>query len=530
MIMNTVETCSNAALKTLTEKCKTLTQFKQIHAQLIKCHLPDNPIAIGPLLSAAATSKDPSFFSYARSIFQNLRFRNTFMYNTMIRGYVQNDNQVFAVISYIDMLRFGLAANNYTFPPLIKACCLCSSIVNLKLVGCSIHGHVLQLGFEGDQFVGTSLIEFYSANFEIGSAQKVFDEMPVKDVVLWTSLIDGYGKNKDVENAQLLFDEMPERSVISWSVIMAAYSRISDFEKVVSLFKKMQELGIKPNESVLVTVLTACAHLGALAQGLWVHSYAKSCNLISNPILATALVDMYSKCGCPDLALSVFNSIYVKDTGAWNAIISGLAMNGKAKSSLELLNEMASLNIQPSAATFVAILTACTHTKLVKEGLELFEKMDRLYGVKPQIEHYACVVDLFARAGLLKEAMEFVEKKLGDVGELDANVWGALLGACRTYGNVKVGNRVWLKLVDMKVNDYGICVVSYNMYKEAGWKREAEEVRNMIAEFGRKKTPGCSVVEVNGVVKEFVSGDINHPQGLEIHKMLDSLFNVARLV
>ncbi|KAM0037197.1 putative tetratricopeptide-like helical domain superfamily [Helianthus debilis subsp. tardiflorus] len=525
MIKKTVTTYSPATIKTLSQKCKTLTQFKQLHAHLIKSHLHNNPIAIGPLLDVAATS----FFSYAQLIFQHLRFRNTFIYNTMIRGYLHNNSPVFAVLCYTEMLRFGFVANNYTFPPLIKAC-LCLNVANARLIGCSVHGHVLKLGFAGDRFVGSSLIEFYSTGFEVCSARKVFDEMPVKDVVVWTRLIDGYGKIGDVYNARMLFDEMPERTVISWSAIMAGYSRVSEFEEVVSLFATMQELGIEPNESVLVTVVTACAHLGALAQGLWVHSYAKRRNLDSNPILATALVDMYSKCGYPDLALSVFDTISVKDTGAWNAIISGLAMNGEALKSLELLNRMALVKIQPSEATFVAILAACTHTKLVKEGVELFDQMDRVYGVKPQFEHHACVVDLFARSGMLEEAVTFAEKKMGGFCEGDANVWGALLSACRSYGNVEIGNKVWRKLVDIKVVDYGVYVMCYNMFKEAGWKQEAEEVRNMILESGKKKTPGCSVIEVDGVVKEFVSGENGQPWSTEVCKMLVSLFNVARIV
>nr|GEZ99012.1 hypothetical protein [Tanacetum cinerariifolium] len=457
----------------------------------------------------------------------------------MIRGYVMNGEDILAVMCFREMLKFGFLANGYTFSPLIKAC-LGLGFVGLDRVGATVHGFVLKLGFGDDGFVGSGLIEFYAGNCEMGDARKVFDEMSVKDVVVWTSLIDGYGKNEDVESARMVFDEMPRKSVVSWSAMMAAYSRVGEFEEVVYLFETMQELGVRPNESVLVSVLTACGNIGALAQGLWVHSYAKRYHFDSNTILATALVDMYSKCGHPDLALSVFKSISVKDTGAWNAIISGLSMNGKAKTSLDLLTEMASVKIQPSAATFVAILTACTHANLVKEGVELFNQMDKRYGVKQQFEHYACVVDLFARAGMLEDAMEFVENKLGGVGKGDANVWGALLGdanvwgallgACRTYGKVEIGNKVWRKLAEMKVSDYGVCVVSYNMYKEASWKREAEEVRNMISELGLKKTPGCSAVEVDGVFREFVSGDKTHSLTQEIHKTLDSLLNVARLV
>ncbi|CAH2049370.1 unnamed protein product [Thlaspi arvense] len=177
----------------------------------------------------------------------------------------------------------------------------------------------------------------------------------------------------------------------------------------------MQELGVQPNASILVSVLTACAHLGALAQGLWIHSYAKRYNLESNPILATALVDMYSKCGCIDLALLVFQDIPNKDAGAWNAVISGLSLSGDARKLLTLFSKMVSDGIQPTETTFIALLTACTHSRLVDEGLNLFREMDSLYGVKPKLEHCACVVDLLARAGMLKEAEKFIEEEMGGI-------------------------------------------------------------------------------------------------------------------
>ncbi|KAA8523022.1 hypothetical protein F0562_009445 [Nyssa sinensis] len=339
-------------------------------------------------------------------------------------------------------------------------------------------------------------------------------------------MIDGYGKMGDVKNARKLFEDMPGRNAVSWSTIMAAYSRIGNFKEVLNLFRRMQEVGTKPNESVLVSVLTACAHLGALTQGLWIHSYAKRYNLDSNPILATALVDMYSKCSCVELAFSVFEGIPSKDAGAWNAIISGFAMNGDARKALELFNKMAIDGTRPTETTFVAVLTACTHAKLVEEGLTFFEQMDTLYGIEPKLEHHACVVDLLARAGKLDKAEQFIEEKMGGIEGGDANAWGALLGACRIYGNVEIGNRIWKKIASVGVADCGTHVLSYNIYREAGWEMEAKTVRRLISESGLKKKPGCSMIEVDGLVEEFLAGDLFHPQAPEICKMLDSLFNV----
>lgn len=514
-------------LTALARKCKNFNQLKQMHAHILRCHLTHNPYAIAPLLSVAATSDDVSFLSYASSIFANMNHRNTFMHNTMIRGFVQANSPVPAVLCYLEMLQNGIPVNNYTFPPLIKACIAldrCS-----KVIGRLVHAHVVKSGYCDDPFVVSGFIEFYSSSREVETARLLFDKIMTKDVVLWTAMIDGYGKMGDVQSARELFDEMPERNVISWSAMMAAYSRVSNFKEVVALFSEMQNMGIKPNESILVTVITACAHLGALMQGLWVHSYAKRFNLDSNPILATALVDMYSKCGCVDSALSVFEGIPCKDAGAWNAMISGVALNGDARKSIELFHQMAINGTQPTETTFVAVLTACTHAKMVQEGLQLFEEMSSIYGIKPRVEHYACIIDLLSRAGMVEEAENFIEEKMGGLAGSDVNVWGALLSACRIYKNVEIGNRVWKKLADMGVADCGTHVLSYNIYKEAGWDVEANRIRTMISEGGMKKKPGCSIIEISNVVEEFLAGDQSHPQAQEICKLLDSLVKMVNL-
>ncbi|GAV68343.1 PPR domain-containing protein/PPR_2 domain-containing protein/PPR_3 domain-containing protein [Cephalotus follicularis] len=450
------------------------------------------------------------------------------MYNSMIRGYMQTKLPKQSVLCYLHMLYYGLEANNYTFPPLIKACTIlvpCES----RLIGRLVHAHLVIFGFGDDPFVISALIEFYSLIHDMGTARKVFESSLNRDMVMWTAMVDGYGKMGDVTNARELFEKMPERNVISWSAIMAAYSRVSDFKEVLCLFRRMQEVGTTPNESVLVSVITACAHFVAIAQGIWVHSYAKRYNVESNPVLATALVDMYSKSGYIESALSVFEGIANKDAGAWNAMISGVAMNGDARKSLQLFDEMVKNGTQPTERTFVAVLTACTHARMVKEGLKLFEQMNSSYGVNPRLEHYACVVDLLGRSGKVEEAETFIEEKMGGVGGGDANVWGALLGSCRIYGNVEVGNRVWKKLTDMGVADCGTHILSYNIYKEAGWDVEAMRVRNKVTVGGMKKKPGCSVIEVDGVVEEFLASGFGHPQTQEIHKTLDSFSKMMNL-
>ncbi|ESW10302.1 hypothetical protein PHAVU_009G197700 [Phaseolus vulgaris] len=513
-------------LTSVAQKCNTLIKLKQLHAHILRCRYNDTPYALAPLLSVAAISNDASFFSYARSIFRHLRHRNTFMHNTMIRGYLQARLPLPAVSCYLSMLRNGIAVNNYTFPPLVKACI--ALLPSFKVVGRLVHGHVVKFGFRDDPYVLSAFIEFYSVSREVEHARVLFDKTTKKDVVLGTAMVDGYGKMGNVDKAREVFEQMPDRNAVSWSAMIAAYSRVSDFKEVLALFAEMQNEGTKPNESVLVSVLTACAHLGAFAQGLWVHSYAKRFQLDSNPILTTALVDMYSKCGSVESALSVFQSIVNKDAGAWNAMICGVALNGDAEKSLELFYQMAASGTKPNETTFVAVLTACTHAKMVQQGLWLFEEMSSSYGIAPKMEHYACVVDLLSRAGMVEEAEKFMEE-MGGLAASDANVWGALLNACRIHKNIHVGNRVWKKLLDMGIADCGTHVLTYNIYREAGWEAEAKKVRTRIEEIGMRKKPGCSIIEVDDEVEEFLAGDHSHPLAQEMCRLLDSILKMGTL-
>ncbi|XP_051131728.1 pentatricopeptide repeat-containing protein At5g66520-like [Andrographis paniculata] len=505
----------------LIPQCTTLNHLKQIHANLIKL-----PADLTALISFAAASGSPPLFSYAAVVFRSLRRRTTFQYNTVIAGYARTNQPERAVSCYKDMLQEGLIRNNYTFTPLVKACSILAA--DSPATGLSAHGHVLKLGFFRDLFIATALIDFYASNFDMSAAVELFDEMPAKDVVLWTAMINGYGKIGDAVNARKVFDEMPDRNVVSWSAIMAAYSQSDDFREVLCLYKRMEQFELKPNESIIVTALTACARLGALAQGLWIHSYAEKCRYTSNPILATALVDMYSKCGRIDLALLVFEKIRDRDTGAWNAIISGVAMTGNASKALELFDGMVASGTRANEATFVALLTACTHAKWIDLGLSLFEDMSSVYAIEPKIEHCGCIVDLLARSGRLEEAERFVCEKMGGIGNADGNVWGALLGACRIYGRVEIGDRLWRELTSEGSPDYGIYVLAYNMYREAGWGAEAKRVRSLLEQKRMKKTPGCSTIEVDGVVEEFLAGDVLHPHAAEVCGVLCSMLCRAR--
>jgi pentatricopeptide repeat protein len=304
------------------------------------------------------------------------------------------------------------------------------------------------------------------------------------------------------------------------------YVQAGDGREALGLFARMQADGVRPDDTVLVGVLAACAQLGVLEQGKWVHGYLKANNIRITVFLGTALVDMYAKCGEMQLAMEVFKVMKEKNVLAWTTMIKGLAMHGRGSEALELFSQMERLGVKPDDIAFIGALCACTHTGLVDKGRELFDSMVRKYGIKPKIEHYGCMVDLLARNGLLNEAREMVEKM---PMKPDALIWGALMAGCRFHKNVELAEYVVKHWIELEPDKSGAYVLLGNIYAASGRHASAREIRHLMREKGVDKTPGCSTVEIKGVIHQFIVGDLSHPFIEEILSKWDEIDSRIRL-
>ncbi|QCE15619.1 structure-specific endonuclease subunit SLX1 [Vigna unguiculata] len=265
-------------------------------------------------------------------------------------------------------------------------------------------------------------------------------------------MISGYLRCGSIEDAEKLFYSMPEKDVVSWSAMISGYAQHECFSEALALFQEMQLHGVRPNETALVSAISACTHLAALDLGKWIHAYINKNKLQVNTILSTTLIDMYVKCGCVENALEVFYAMEEKGVSTWNAIILGLAMNGLVEQSLNMFADMKKSNTLPNEITFMGVLGACRHMGLVDEGRHYFSSMIHEHKIEPNIKHYGCMVDLFGRACFLKEAEELIESM---PMAPDVATWGALLGACRKHHDHEMGERHMLDEVAAKLKIEG---------------------------------------------------------------------------
>lgn len=410
------------------------------------------------------------------------------------------------------MLTQNITPNAFTFSSILKSCPL--ELAKL------IHSQAIKFGSDSELYVRTCLVDVYARGGDVVGARKLFDSMPEKSLVSLTAMITCYAKCGMIREARELFNGLEERDVVCWNVLIDGYVQHGLPNEGLVLFRQMMKAKVKPNEVTVVAVLSAAGQIGALESGRWVHSHIENTGLEMNAHVSTALIDMYCKCGSLEDARLVFDRVIDKDVVAWNSMIVGYAMHGFSQDALHLFNEMCRIGCQPSDITFLGVLSACGHAGLVSEGRAFFYSMKDKYGIEPKVEHYGCMVNLLGRAGYLEEAYELVKNM--EI-ERDPILWGTLLGACRLHSNMVLGEEIAEFLVNQNLANSGTYVLLSNLYAAAGNWEGVARVRTLMKDSGVEKEPGCSLIEVNNKVHEFLAGDLKHPKRKEIYIMLEEI-------
>ncbi|XP_028791468.1 pentatricopeptide repeat-containing protein At5g66520-like [Neltuma alba] len=541
-------------LDILNNKCShSLQHLKQAHAIILRTgHFQDHYVS-GTLVKCYA---NPHFndFALAVRVFRQIPSPNVFVWNILLKGCLENNEPQMAVSSYKSILVFNSRPNKFTYPSLLKACAITGSVEE----GTQFHAHVVKHGLSGDGHIKSAGIQMYSSFGLVKEARKilddgdgesdvicwnamidgylkcglvevareVFESMPEKNIGSWNAMIRGLAKCGMIDSARKLFDDMSERDEISWSAIIDGYVKEGCFKEALEVFNEMQKQNIRPRKYILSSMLTACANLGALDLGRWIHSYMERNFIQMESVLGTALLDMYAKCGRLDTAWEVFENIPVKEVFTWNAMIGGLAIHGQADEAIKLFTKMNREKLKPNDITFIGVLNACAHAGMVDKGLALFHSVKEVYGIEPEIEHYGCVVDLLGRAGLLEEAEKFIGSM---TVEPNAAIWGALANACRIHRNVELGEKVGWILLDMEPQNSGRYALLSNIYARAERWDDVARVRKLMKERGIKTIPGSTMIDLGGAVHEFKMGDGSHPETKEIHSMLKSIMEKMRM-
>ncbi|KAK4786558.1 hypothetical protein SAY86_010391 [Trapa natans] len=429
---------------------------------------------------------------YAQRVFSQSHNPNILLFNSIIKGYSLCGPSGRSLDLFFDMRSRGIWADEYTFAPVLKACSSISDVV----FGQGIHGEITRGGFESFTAIQIGIIELYTNCGKMGDAKKVFDEMPNRDmnvnVIAWNLMVRGLCRAGHVDTSLNLFRRMRERNVVSWNTIISCLGQSGKDREALGLFHEMREEGFEPDEATVVTLLPICARSGDADVGRWLDSYAESSGLLSDSIsVGNAVIDFHCKLGDLEAASRKFKEMPRKNLVSWNTIIHGTAFNGRNELGIELFQEMMEKGETPNHTTFVGVLACCSHAGFVEKARELFISMRADHGLEPKIEHYGCMVDLLGRSGCVMEAHELIKEM---PMKSNAAIWGSLLSACRSHGDVDVAESAIKELINLEPRNSGNYVLLSNLYAESGRWSEVEKVRDLMGQSCVEKLTGNSAV------------------------------------
>lgn len=453
--------------------------------------------------------------------FEQMSVRDIVTWNSMITGYNQHGYDMEALDMFMNMLNdSSLKPDRFTLASVLSAC------ANLEKLehGKQIHGYIIRTEFNASGAVGNALVSCYAKSGGIETARKFIEQSGSSylNVIAFTALLDGYIKLGDIAPARRIFDSLRDCDVVAWTAMLVGYEQHGLINQAVELFRLMVREGPRPNNYTLAAMLSVSSSLASLEHGKQLHAVALRLGEASSISVSNALIAMYSKSGSINGARRVFALIqWHQETVSWTSMIIALAQHGRGEEAIQLFEKMLALNIKPDHITYVGVLSACTHVGLVNQGRNYYNLMVNVHKIEPTSSHFSCMVDLFARAGLLEEAYQFIKNM---PIEPDVEVWGSLLSSCRVYKNIDLGKIAAQRFLLIEPNNSGAYSALANLYSTCGKWEEAAKIRKSMKDGGVKKSQGISWLQIQDKVHVFGVEDAIHPQKDAIYSVIAKIW------
>lgn len=469
---------------------------RTIHARILKMGFQPNTNVSIKLLILYVKS---NCMRYARQMFDEMPHPTLSAYNYLISGYIKHSRAEESLGMVRKLMLSNEKPDGFTYSMILKASTVSSAGAAAspwlsRGMGKEVHAQILKCDVDLDDVLCTTLVNSYVKSQEIDYARTLFNSLSAKDVACSTAMITGYMNQGSIGAAEDVFRKTIPKDVVVFNAMIEGYSKCTESGwKSLNLFIEMQRLTFRPTISTFASVIGACSLLAAFETGQQVHTQIMKTQHFKDIRIGSALIDMYSKCGRTNDARMVFDHMLQKNVFSWTSMIDGYGKNGSPHDAIELFRRMeAECHITPNYVTFLAALSACGHAGLVNEGKQIFESMERIYSVKPAMEHYACMVDLFGRAGSLQEAWEFV---MGMPEKPNIDVWATLLSACKMHGDVEIARIAADELFRLNSEERpGAYLALSNTLAEAGKWDNVSEVRELMKVRGVSKEIGLSWV------------------------------------
>ncbi|URD84021.1 Pentatricopeptide repeat-containing protein [Musa troglodytarum] len=382
-----------------------------------------------------------SLMDSADLLFVSHPSRNIILCNEMIAGYNLNGYGIKALQLFCSLIESDIEADEFTYSNVLGAC----QGIQHQDTGKQIHARVIKLGFDSCCSVCSSMINAYASFGSVTSCFKIFQDIRTLDLV-------------------------------SWGAMISAFLKLGFSSEALSFLNCLRDSGEKPDDVILSCALNACANIALLDQSTCIHAHTIKRGFGTHLCVASAIIDAYAKCGDIASSKKVFENISRDciDAILFNTMITAFAHHGLIIEAIEIFEQMKYANLYPTQATFVAVIAACSHLGLVDQGRFVFESISNVYGMSPSKDNFACLVDLFARNGLLEKAKDVIESM---PFEPWPSIWISLLSGCRSYANKELGELAAERILKLVPDNDSAYALMANVYAgDEKWK-DAERMR-----------------------------------------------------
>ncbi|XP_037461994.1 pentatricopeptide repeat-containing protein At4g02750-like [Triticum dicoccoides] len=368
----------------------------------------------------------------ARELFDSMTERDKVSWNSMINGYIRDGRITDATELYSRMPEKNVEA----------ATALMSWFVDNGMLDKA--RDMFYSMPQTDAMSCTSLLFGYMKEGYLDDALDLFHRMHMRTVVTYNVMIAGFLHQGKVTEAYRLFNESPSHDSVTWSCLITGLAQNGLTDDALRMYKKMLLTYVRPSESVVSSLLSCFAHHSMIVHGQQFHATTIKLGLELCLLIQNSLISLYCKCGKMVAAQNIFDQMGKRDVVTWNTIIHGYAFSSLGENAIEMFENMKRAQVDPDDITFLGVLSACSHMSLLEEAKHFFNAMTRDHGIVPNITHYACMVDLFCRRGMVEEAEGLVKSM---PFEPDSAIWTSLLSSCRLSGNDKLAEHAASQLI-----------------------------------------------------------------------------------
>ncbi|KAF3493362.1 hypothetical protein DY000_02054961 [Brassica cretica] len=312
----------------------------------------------------------------ARHLFDEMPVRNEASWNTMMSGLVRVGMYREGVVFFKEMCGLGVRPSGFVIASLVTACGRGGFMFS---EGVQVHAFVAKSGLMSDVYVSTAVLHLYGVYGLVSCSRKVFEEMPVRNVVSWTSL-------------------------------MVGYSDKGEPEEVIDIYKGMRGEGVGCNENSMSLVISSCGLLKDESLGCQIIGEVIKSGLERMLAVENSLVSMFGNMGNVDYAKYIFDQMSERDTISWNSIAAAYAQNGHCEESLWFFHLMRHVHDEVNSTTVSTLLSVLGHVDYHRWGRGIHALV-----VKMGFDSVVCVCNtllrMYAGAGRSEEA-ELVFKQM----------------------------------------------------------------------------------------------------------------------